>query len=162
MEQKSLQASFFTNRLPSFADTLDSISRLHSVVGRIRRASRKLNDMTLAIIGSSLLAVSFVFFMSRQTGVLYLGAGLLAFGNGLMWPSIVSMLSKAAGDKYQGAVQGFAGSFGAVASVVGLLAGGVLYASLESGVFLVSSGSIISVFFITVWLSSRTHRNVAA
>ncbi len=120
----------------------------------LSRASRKMSDVTLAIAGSFTLAMSFVLFLSDQTGPLYLGAVLLALGNGLMWPSVVSMLSKAAGDKHQGAVQGVASSFGALASIVGLLVGGALYANFEAWVFLVSSGSILCVFFITLWLSA--------
>jgi MFS family permease len=117
--------------------------------------SKGFGDARLAVVGSLLLAVSFVFFISRQTGVLYLGAVILALGNGLMWPSVVSMLSRAAGKRHQGAVQGFAGSCGAVASIVGLLVGGTLYTRLESRVFLMSSVIILSVFFIALWLSSR-------
>ena len=41
-----------------------------------------------------------------------------------MWPSVLATLSKAAGEKFQGAVQGFASSFGGVASIVGLTLGG--------------------------------------
>jgi hypothetical protein len=63
------------------------------------------------------------------------------------------MLSRAAGSRYQGAVQGFASSCGAVASIVGLLAGGALYTYLDSGVFLVSAATILSVFFLSFWLS---------
>ena len=120
----------------------------------LSRASEKLSDATLAIVGSPILAASFVFFLSRQTGLLYLGAVLLALGNGLMWPSVVSMLSKAAGRRHQGTVQGFASSCGAVASIMGLLAGGALYANFEARVFLVSSLIILSVFFITFGLLS--------
>ena len=120
----------------------------------LNRASKRLKDAMLAVIGSLILAISFGFYTSHQTSLLYLGAALLALGNGLMWPSVVAMLSKAAGGRYQGAVQGFASSCGAVASIVGLLAGGALYAHLGARVFLVSSATILTVFFISVWLSS--------
>ena len=122
----------------------------------LSRASQKLSDATLSVVGSLILALSFIFFTLPETSLLYSGAVLLALGNGLMWPSVVSMLSKAAGDRHQGAIQGFAGSCGAVASIVGLLAGGALYANLESRVFLVSSVIILSVFFITFWISARS------
>jgi hypothetical protein len=35
------------------------------------------------------------------------------------------------------------------------LAGGALYANLGAGVFLVSSATILTVFFVSFWLSSR-------
>ena len=88
------------------------------------RASRLLTDRTLVILGSVLLAASFVFFTRHEVPLIYTGTVLLALGNGLMWPSIMAILSKTAESAYQGAVQGVASSIGAVASIAGLLLGG--------------------------------------
>jgi MFS family permease len=121
----------------------------------LSRASKKWSDGALAVFGSLVLAASFVFYLSRETSLLYLGAMLLALGNGLMWPSIVAMLSKAVEDRHQGAVQGFAASSGAVASILGLLAGGTLYATLGERVFVVSAATILIVFFMTLWSEGR-------
>ena len=57
-------------------------------------------------------------------------------------------LSLAAGRRYQGAVQGLAGSAGAIASILGLLVGGVLYTKLESEAFGLSSLTIFAVFLL--------------
>jgi MFS family permease len=124
----------------------------------LSRASRKLSDPSLSALGSLILAGSFVFLLFRQTSLLYTGAVLLALGNGLMWPSVVSMLSKAAGERHQGAVQGFASSVGAVASILGLLVGGILYAWLEARIFLVSAATILSVFVLALGLWGRPPR----
>ena len=51
-----------------------------------------------------------------------------------MWPSFMSILSRRAGTVHQGAVQGVAGSFGGLASIVGLIMGGILY-DLLGGLF---------------------------
>ena len=67
----------------------------------------------------------------------------MALGNGVMWPSVMSVLSKLAGQTYQGAVQGFAGSLGAVASIVGLALGGMLYANFGARVFWASAVVIL-------------------
>ncbi len=75
---------------------------------------------------------------------------LMAIGNGVMWPSVLGLLSKVAGETYQGAVQGLAGSLGAVASVAGLVLGGLLYATLGSRVFLVSAAVILAVSLVGV------------
>ena len=61
----------------------------------------------------------------------------------------MSALSKAAGEKFQGAVQGYAGSGGAIASIIGLVVGGVMYGFLEDTIFIISA-IIIS---LTVLLS---------
>jgi hypothetical protein len=46
---------------------------------------------------------------------------LFAIGNGLMWPSFISILSKRAGYIYQGAIQGLASSFGSLAKLLDFL-----------------------------------------
>ena len=75
---------------------------------------------------------------------------LFALGNGLMWPSFMSILSKRAGSVHQGAVQGVAGSFGSLASIIGLLAGGLLYNLLGAATFLISAGIIFLVAVMSV------------
>ena len=73
-------------------------------------------------------------------------------GNGLMWPSFMSILSKRAGSVLQGAVQGVAGSFGSLASIIGLIAGGLLYNLLGAATFLISAGIIFLVAVMSVKL----------
>lgn len=119
------------------------------------RASRRWREERLAVVGSFLLALSFVAFVFPDTRVIYLGAVLLAVGNGLMWPSVVSLLSRRAGDRYQGAVQGFAGSAGAVASILGLLAGGMSFEILGPRVFWISAGLVFVVFVLALRASVR-------
>ena len=76
-------------------------------------------------------------------------ATLLALGNGLMWTSLLAILSNAAGSKYQGTVQGFAGSAGAVASILGLVVGGILYERIGSSIFITSAVIIFVVFLLS-------------
>ncbi|MGB5890115.1 MAG: MFS transporter [Thermoanaerobaculia bacterium] len=111
----------------------------------LSRLARKVADCTLVLVGSLILAVGFAFFASPNGATIYTGAVFMALGNGLMWPSVVSLLSKAAGELYQGAVQGVAGSLGAAASILGLILGGLLFGVLEGAVFWVSTGIILMV-----------------
>ena len=62
-----------------------------------------------------------------------------------MWPTVMAALSRVAGDTYQGAVQGFASSVGAIASIAGLIFGGFLYNWVGVGVFAVSAATILVV-----------------
>ncbi len=62
-----------------------------------------------------------------------------------MWPSFMSILSKRAGTVLQEAVQGVAGSFGGLASIIGLTLGGLLYNLVGGATFLVSAGVIFTV-----------------
>ena len=63
---------------------------------------------------------------------IYIGTALIALGNGIMWPSLLSVLAKAADRDVQGAVQGLAGSVAAVASILGLPAGELPYRFMGS------------------------------
>jgi MFS family permease len=102
-------------------------------------ASKRASDRSLVLVGGLLLGGSFLLFVPESAWWVIIGAALLSAGNGLMWPSLLSLLSKAAGAEAQGAVQGFAGSASAVASIVGLLVGGVVYGVLGSAVFVMSA-----------------------
>ena len=112
----------------------------------LSRAVKQFSDGFLTVIGSMILGTSFVFFISNNLFLLYLGAALFAVGNGLMWPSVLSILSKVAGNDHQGSVQGFAASFGSLASIIGLIFGGIMYGWLGASTFLISAAVIFSVF----------------
>ena len=99
------------------------------------------------------LAASFVQFTSASAPTIYAGAALLALGNGLLWPSVLAELSKRAG-AHQGAVQGFSGSTGAIASILGLLAGGAVYRFAGAQVFLLSASVMAPVFLMSCRLSA--------
>ena len=110
--------------------------------------ARHVREPLLIVGGSVILATSFWLFDSRATVAIYGAVSLMAVGNGVMWPSVQALLSKVAGETYQGAVQGLAGSLGAVASVGGLVLGGVLYGTLGPRVFWVSAAVILAVSLV--------------
>jgi MFS family permease len=114
----------------------------------LSRAARSFGDEPLVVVGSIILAASFVFFTSENTAVIYGGTVLLAIGNGLMWPSLLAVLSKTTDQRTQGAVQGLGGSINAVASIVGLLAGGLLFGVIGGRVFLISAAMTAFVFLL--------------
>ncbi|MGH9963786.1 MAG: MFS transporter [Nitrososphaeraceae archaeon] len=115
----------------------------------LRKALKKFSEEKLVIIGSAILGSNFILFVSSEIFLIYLAAVLFAVGNGLMWPSIMSILSKRAGPVYQGAVQGVAGSVTGVASIIGLTTGGILYSIFGGITFLVSAGVIFAVFVLS-------------
>jgi MFS family permease len=115
----------------------------------LKWTSRKFSESTLILVGSSILIFSFLLFISNNMLVLYTAALLMALGNGLMWPSTMSLLSALAGKKHQGAVQGYASSAGAIASIIGLIVGGMLYSELNSLVFIIAA----SLTLVTTLLS---------
>lgn len=72
-----------------------------------------------------------------------------------MWPSFLSLLSNQTSDEFQGAVQGFSGGVGSLASIVGLLAGGVLYGLVGSRTFLVPAALILLVVVLSLRFVGR-------
>lgn len=117
------------------------------VLGRV---SRVFSDRALVLAGSLILSASFLFFPAGKVLLLYGGAVLMALGNGLMWPSVASLLSKTAGNEHQGSVQGLAGSAGAVASILGLVVGGFFYGEIGANTFVLASLVIFAVFLMAL------------
>ncbi|MGI0022995.1 MAG: MFS transporter [Nitrososphaeraceae archaeon] len=115
----------------------------------LSRALRKFSEEKLVIIGSMILGTNFILLIVSNSYWVYAAVILFAIGNGLMWPSFMSILSKRAGSVLQGSVQGIAGSFGGLASIVGLILGGFLYILIGPITFLISAGVIFVVFVMS-------------
>ena len=127
----------------------------------LRKALKKFSEQKLVIIGSVILGTNFILFMSNITFVIYGAVILFALGNGLMWPSFMSILSKRAGTTLQGAVQGVAGSFGSLASIIGLILGGTLCNLIGATTFLVSAGVIFTAFIMSFRLLNDKNSNLS-
>ena len=115
----------------------------------LRKALTRFSEEKLVILGNMILGINFLLFISNNIILLYAAAILFAIGNGLMWPSFMSILSYRAGTTHQGAVQGLAGSFGSLASIIGLTIGGILYSLFGSTTFLVSAIVIFAVSILS-------------
>lgn len=121
------------------------------VLGKI---GKKYSSGILTVAGSIILGTSFFLLISSNEIIIYLAAVLFAIGNGIMWPSVLTILSIVAGAQYQGYVQGFASSSGSLASIIGLLLGGIIYELAGAHTFLVSAIIIYAVFFLSIRLLS--------
>jgi MFS transporter, DHA1 family, tetracycline resistance protein len=121
----------------------------------LRKVLKKFSEEKLVVIGSLILGTNFILFVSNN--IVSVGGAVILFavGNGLMWPSFMSILSRRAGSKLQGAVQGVAGSFGGLACIVGLSLGGFLYNSIGGATFLISAGVILAVFVMSFLLLKK-------
>ena len=115
----------------------------------LHKALKKFSEEKLVIIGSIILGTNFILFVTNNDIFIYGAAVLFAVGNGLMWPSFLSILSKIAGNAYQGFIQGVASSFGSLASIVGLIIGGLLYSLIGGFTFLITAGIIFLVFILS-------------
>lgn len=111
--------------------------------------SKKFTDASLVLFGSIMLVVNFSLMATGSEPLIYTAAFLFALGNGLMWPSYLSILSKIGGEKQQGSVQGVANSSGSLASILGLILGGYLYGVIGSATFYLTAGILMVVFFLS-------------
>ena len=110
--------------------------------------SKKLSDEFLTVLGSGILGINFILLTFEQTFFVYMAALFFAFGNGLMWPSFLSILSKSANSQFQGYLQGVATSLGSLAGILGLIGGGIVYGFLGNNTFIFAAVIIFIVFLL--------------
>jgi MFS family permease len=114
----------------------------------LTRLSATYADEPLIIWGGVALALGFACFTSSNLVIIALGTLLFAGGNGIMWPSFLSKMSGLTNSSMQGALQGIASSVGSFASIIGLIAGGVLYGQMGALVFVIPTLIFIAVTLV--------------
>ncbi|MEO0788126.1 MAG: MFS transporter [Bacteroidota bacterium] len=107
----------------------------------------KVSDRLVVRMGALSLALSFAVLPIGTLVSTWVANVLLSLGNGIMWPSFLSILGKTGPKEKQGSIQGYANSMGSLASIFGLITGGTLYAFLGPSIFFLGS-SLISVVFL--------------
>ena len=104
---------------------------------------RKVSAGWLASAGSLILAGAYALLVTKDATAAWGVAVLYGVGNGLMWPSFLSVFSRTGPSSLQGTLQGVGSSMGSLASIVGTLAGGALFGKLGAWTFVVSSGVLV-------------------
>jgi MFS transporter, DHA1 family, tetracycline resistance protein len=95
--------------------------------GLIGRLVKRFGEASLIVAGFGSLVVGYTALgLVHTVGLLVLVATIASFGNGVLRPSITSLVSQNAGRHEQGVVLGFTQSLNALAQVVGPALGGVL------------------------------------
>ncbi|WP_269848515.1 MFS transporter [Methanosarcina horonobensis] len=115
----------------------------------LAKLAKKYRESILVVVGGFILGLQFILIVPGNLFLLYLAAVFFCFRERDHVPSILSILSKFAGKKYQGSVQGFAMSTSSLASIIGLLAGGLLYTQLGVISFLIAAAIIYLVVFFS-------------
>ena len=96
------------------------------------------------------MALTFICLTSSNPIMLYLAAVLFGLGNGVMWPSFLTILSQVGDPNKQGSLQGIANSFGSLASILGLVFGGFLLALLSERLYFLSAALLVVIVLISV------------
>ncbi len=107
--------------------------------------TKRVANIWLFIVGNILLIVCFALMTTESLLLTYVAAALFGMGNGISWPSFLGMLSRVGDKKQQGAIQGFAGSAGSLASIIGMLSGGFIYSQLGGQIFYLSAGGLLII-----------------
>lgn len=112
--------------------------------------AKRVSGAVLVITGSLILCTCFVLLKFESMVLIYSSALLFAIGNGIMWPSFIALLSNTGNAQVQGKIQGFAGSAGSLASIIGLISGAFLYHTLGSNLFLVTAAFMLLIAFAAI------------
>jgi MFS family permease len=106
--------------------------------GLVGRLARRFGEARLVVAGPLVLAVAFALlaaspiFGDASRLVLFAASGLIAFGNGVVQPSLPAYVSRRAGATDQGLALGTLQSASALGRVVGPAVGGALYSSFSA------------------------------
>lgn len=112
--------------------------------------AKRISGAVLVITGSFILCGCFILLRFENMVLIYIGAFLFAAGNGIMWPSFTALLSNTGNEQVQGRIQGFAGSAGSLASIIGLISGAFLYHTLGANLFLVTAAFMLLIAFAAI------------
>ena len=114
----------------------------------------------LVAMGLGLLTISFLLLITNSLLAVYTSALFFAMGNGLMWPSFLSIIGKIGDKKQQGTIQGFSTSMGSMASILGLVSGGYIYSYMGNQTFVVGSTIFFGVLiFSLIFLGTGSPMN---
>ncbi|MDC8004146.1 MFS transporter [Aureisphaera galaxeae] len=121
--------------------------------------SDKYSEEILFTVGAFVMVFSFSCLTSTHSLWLYTGAVLYGVGNGIMWPSYLSILSKVGSANNQGALQGIANSVGSFASIIGLVFGGFLLAKLSKNIYFLSAFLLLIISLVGWFLARKVRVN---
>ncbi len=105
----------------------------------LSRLSKVVSNEALILSGSLLLAAGFYLLSSNTVILIYFANTIFSIGNGIMWPSFLALLSSTGSKQNQGAIQGYGNSMGSIASMLGLVLGGMLFESISTLVFVIAA-----------------------
>jgi MFS family permease len=142
-----------------FAFRPDQIGRLFTYMGLIAaivqgglisKLVKRFGEPRLIVVGAFLMAVGLFWTpYGVELGALLVALAALSAGQGLMHPSLTSLLSRSADPAQQGAVLGIAQSLSSLARIAGPIWGGVLYGIADPAAPYVSVSLLMAI--TAVW-----------
>jgi MFS family permease len=122
--------------------------------GLIGRLAKALGERTLAAIGAASFTVGLVMVpWAARVPLLYVVAFFVAVGQGLSYPSLTALVSKAAPASEQGSMLGLASGIGSLARFLGPIVSGAFYDLAQArGAFYSGAAITFSAFVVTLLL----------
>ncbi len=114
----------------------------------------RVSEGWLVLVGSLLIGLSFVTMTFATTVAVYAANVLLSIGNGIMWPSFLAIFAQRSDPSKQGTIMGYGNSTGSLASIFGLILGGVLFSRIGPSVFFVGAALLFSITLVSIGLVS--------
>ncbi|NEO42036.1 MAG: MFS transporter [Moorea sp. SIOASIH] len=122
----------------------------------IGRIVKTLGEVNMLILGLGITVVAFVSFpLAKHLYVLLFTLVLLGFGDSLFRPSLGSLLSQAAGTKYQGSVLGAAQSLTPLGAIAGPFVSGLLFEYVNPGAPFIASALLFGSQIVLAWIWLR-------
>jgi DHA1 family tetracycline resistance protein-like MFS transporter len=122
----------------------------------LKRLSKMYSTKVLVVAGTVSLFFGFMLMSSENLFLIYLAAVFMGFGTGIMWPSFLTILSKSGTADIQGRIQGYGSSMGSMASIFGLLIGGMLVEHLGAKIFAIAGLLFLSILLALKGLKSES------
>ncbi len=117
--------------------------------------SPRFNEGYLILAGSFMIMSSFAILSIENIIAIYGANVLLSVGNGIMWPSYMALLAQKGSKDVQGTIQGYASSMGSLASIFGLILGGLLIGQMGAFIFYCAAAILAIIFFLSFRLLPR-------
>ncbi|MEL6251496.1 MAG: MFS transporter [Bacteroidota bacterium] len=111
--------------------------------------SSRIDGSWLVLIGSFLIGISFFLFPLGSELSVWIAVFFLSSGNGIMWPSYMAILAETGSKENQGTIQGYANSMGSLASIFGLVLGGILFGVVGPQIFYIAGFFLLLIFFLS-------------
>lgn len=122
--------------------------------GLIGRLAKALGEKTLVAIGTASFTIGLALVpLAPRISMLYVVAFFIAIGQGVTYPSLASLVSKASTKNEQGSMLGLASGIGSLARFLGPIVSGVLYDWARArGSFFAGAAFTFAAFCIALWM----------
>jgi MFS family permease len=122
--------------------------------GLIGRLAKAVGEKTLVAIGTASFTIGLAMVpLAPRVAMLYVVAFFIAIGQGLTYPSLTAMISKAVTPSERGSMLGLASGIGSLARFIGPVASGFFYDWARArGAFFTGAAFTCTAFVVALWM----------